>query len=349
MKTNQEISGQTREGDAITRFTLSAESGVIVQLISYGATLFSVQAPDHRGKREEITLGFNSLEGYLNPHPYFGSTVGRVANRIAGGRFTLDGKTYELSCNDGRNHLHGGEKGFHRAVWASAPFQRLGVGGVLFTYESPDGEEGYPGTLNARVTYTLHESGILDVRFEARSDKPTIVNLSNHTYWNLKGDGRGDIKEHELTLFAEKYLPVDAELIPTGEQRPVARTPYDFRMAKTIGRDLAAAGSGYDNCYVLDDKVVEGPGDGLRRVARVREPSSGRVMEMWTSQPGVQFYSGNLLGPLVGRGGQYLKYSAFALEPEGFPNAINQTGFPSVVLRPGEHSDERMRIRFSAE
>jgi aldose 1-epimerase len=292
----------------------------------------------------EVTLGFDSLEGYLKPHPYFGATLGRVANRIARGRFALDGSSYSLFCNNGRNHLHGGKKGFDRAAWSSSSFLRGGTAGVLFTYESPDGEEGYPGTVNARVTYTLDDQGVLEVRFEATTDKPTIVNLSNHAYWNLKGDGQGDITEHEVTLFADRFLPVDTELIPTGELRPVEGTPYDFRTPKTIGRDLAASGGGYDNCYVLGEPVK-----GLRAVARVKETSSGRGLQMWTSQPGVQLYSGHMLGPLTGRGGEYRKYGAFALETEGFPDAVNQPAFPSVVLRPGQHLSERMRIRFFAE
>jgi len=348
MNIAQESWGRTVEGEGITRFTLEAAGGVAVQLMSYGASLTSVRVPDRRGTVEEVTLGFDSLDGYLNPHPYFGSTLGRVANRIARGRFTLDGKTCSLFCNNGKNHLHGGKKGFDRAAWASAAFQRDGQAGVLFMYESPDGEEGYPGVLNARVTYVLSDAGVLDMIFEARADAATIVNLSNHAYWNLKGDGRGDIRDHELTLFADRYLPVDSELIPTGELRPVEGTPYDFRTPKSIGRDLEAAGGGYDNCYVLGDPADRGSEAGLRAVARVREPSRGRGLEMWTTQPGVQLYSGHMLGPLAGRGGTYTKYGAFALETEGFPDAINQPAFPSVVLRPGGHMRERTRIRFFA-
>lgn len=339
----QERWGRTRDGDEIARFTLSA-AGATVQLISYGASLSSVRVPDRKGNIDEVTLGFDSLKGYLDAHPYFGSTLGRVANRIARGRFTLDGHRYSLFCNNGKNHLHGGKKGFDRSVWSSSSFLRNGTAGVRFAYESPDGEEGYPGTVDARVTYTLDDAGVLEVHFEAKTDKPTIVNLSNHAYWNLKGDGKGDIKDHEVTLFANRYLPVDAELIPTGELRPVEGTPYDFRKPKPIGRDLARAGGGYDNCYVLGDPV-----DGLRAVARVKEPTSGRGLEMWTTQPGVQLYSGHMLGPLTGRGGEYRKYGALALETEGFPDAVNQPEFPSVVLRPGQQASERMRIRFFTE
>ena len=204
-----------------------------------------MRVPDRKGSVDEITLGFDSLEGYLNPHPYFGSTLGRVANRIARGVFTIDGKTYALFCNDGKNHLHGGKKGFNRNVWCSAGFQRDGIAGVVFSYASPDGEEGYPGNLDARVSYTLNESGTLEVTWEARTDRPTIVNLSNHAYWNLKGAGNGNIKDHLVTLSAERYLPSDAELIPTGQLREVAGTPYDFLKEKSIGQDLEKAGGGY--------------------------------------------------------------------------------------------------------
>ncbi|MFI5368869.1 MAG: aldose epimerase family protein [Spirochaetia bacterium] len=345
MDITQRTWGRTREGDEIIQFSLASRSHVTVQLISYGATLSSVQFPDRRGVAGEVTLGFDTLEGYLNPHPYFGSTIGRVANRIGRGRFSLDGREYSLFCNDGRNHLHGGKKGFGRVAWSSASFLRDGMAGVTFSYASPDGEEGYPGNLDARVTYTLDESGTLEVAFEARTDKATPSNLCNHAYWNLKGDGAGDIKEHRLTLFAESYLPVDAELIPTGEIRAVKGAPHDFRREKTIGQDLEKAGGGYDHCFVLGT-----PAGGWRPVARVVEPTTGRAMEMSTTQPGVQLYSGHMLTPTVGRAGRrYERYGAFALETQGFPDAINQPAFPSVVLRPGQKSLEKMRIRFFTE
>ena len=337
--------GRTREGDEITHFTLASRSRVTVQLISYGATLSSVQFPDRHGNVGEVTLGFDTLEGYLDPHPYFGSTIGRVANRIGRGRFSLDGREYSLFCNDGRNHLHGGKKGFGRVAWSSASFLRDDTAGVTFSYASPDGEEGYPGNLDARVTYTLDESGTLEVVFEARSDKATPSNLCNHAYWNLRGDGTGDIKDHRLTLFAESYLPVDAELIPTGEIRGVKGTPHDFRREKTIGHDIEKAGGGYDHCFVLGSPV-----NGWRPVARVVEPTTGRAIEMSTTQPGVQLYTGHMLTSTPGRAGRrYEPYGAFALETQGFPDAINQPGFPSVVLRLGQKSVEKMRIRFFSE
>jgi aldose 1-epimerase len=345
MEITQRVWGRTREGDEISLFSLASGSKVSIQLISYGASLVSVRLPDKHGHVEEVTLGFDTLEGYLNPHPYFGSTIGRVANRIGRGRFTLDGHAYSLFCNNGKNHLHGGKKGFDRAVWSSASFLRDGMAGVIFSYMSPDGEEGYPGNLDARVTYILEESGSLEVFFEARTDAPTPANLCNHAYWNLKGDGKGDIKDHRLTLYADKYLAVDADLIPTGELRAVEGTAYDFRREKSIGHDLAKAGGGYDVCFVLGSPV-----NGLRPVARLVETTTGRGMEMFTTQPGVQLYSGHMLEPITGRAGKrYEIYGAFALETQGFPDAINQPGFPSVVLRPGQKYLERMRIRFFAE
>jgi aldose 1-epimerase len=345
MRISQRIFGRTREGDEIVQFTLTSDGHVTIQLLSYGATLSSVQFPDRTGRVREVTLGFDSLDGYLNPHPYFGSTLGRVANRIGHGRFTIDGRIYTLFCNNGKSHLHGGRKGFDKAVWSSASFLGDATAGVVFSYTSADGEEGYPGTLDARVGYTLDDSGTLEMLFEARTDLPTIVNLSNHAYWNLKGDGEGDIKDHLVTLPADRFVAVDGDLIPTGELKDVANTPWDFRQDRPIGQNIAKAGGGYDVCYVLGDAV-----DGWRKVARVHEPSSGRGLEMSTTQPGVQFYSGHMLAPTTGRGGrQYQTYGAFALETEGFPDAINHPGFPSVLLRPGQKSLERTRIRFFRE
>ncbi|MGA2764171.1 MAG: aldose epimerase family protein [Spirochaetia bacterium] len=341
----QRVFGRTRDGDEIVQYTFTAET-LTVELISYGATLASVRAPDRHGSVEEITLGLDTLEGYLNPHPYFGATLGRVANRVARGRFTLDGTTHTLFCNNGRNHLHGGKKGFDRAAWASAGFERSGVAGATFSYASPDGEEGYPGNLDTRVTYMLNDAGMLEVAWEARTDKPTIVNLSNHVYWNLKGAGSGDIRDHLVTLDAESYLPSDDELIPTGEIRSVAGTPYDFRKQKLVGQDIGKApGGGYDSCFVLGKPV-----DGWRRVGTVVAPSSGRCLEMFATQPGVHFYTGQMMKPMTGRGGKHFPvYGGFALETEAFPDAVNQKGFPSVILRPGETYSEKTRFRFFAE
>jgi aldose 1-epimerase len=341
----QRVFGRTRDGDEVVQYTLTA-GAVTVQLISYGATLSSVRIPDRKGRVDEVTLGFDDLESYLGHHPYFGVSVGRVANRIARGTFSLDGKTYTLFCNDGRNHLHGGKKGFDKVAWLSSGFQRGSAAGAVFSYASADGEEGYPGNLDARVAFTLDDSGTLEVAWEARTDKPTIVNLTNHAYWNLKGAGSGDIRDHLLTLEAERYVPSDEELIPTGEIREVAGTPYDFRKPKPIGMNLEKASSiGYDCCFVLGAPV-----HGWRKVGRVIDPATGRGMEMFATQPGVHFYSGGHMKPMTGRAGkQFIQYGAFALETEAFPDAINQKGFPNVILRPGETYAEKMKIRFFAE
>ena len=337
----QTVFGRTREGDEIVQYTLQA-GRVTVQLISYGATLSSVRIPDRQGTVEEVTLGFDSLEGYLNPHPYFGSTLGRVANRIARGTFSIDGKTYTLFCNNGRNHLHGGKKGFDRAVWSSSGFQRDGAAGVTFRHASPDGDEGYPGNLDASVVYALDDTGVLEVAWEARTDRPTIVNLSNHAYWNLKGAGNGDIKDHVVTLDAERYVPSDDELIPTGEIREVAGTAFDFRKPTAIRKGLDKAGGGIDSCFVLGKPV-----DGWRRVGTAVDQSSGRALEMFATQPGVHFYTGHMLQPITGRGGRLFPvYGAFALETEAFPDAVNHDGFPSVILRPGQTYAEKTKIRF---
>lgn len=341
---SQRVFGRTREGDEIVQFTLEAGS-VSIQVISYGATLSSVRIPDRNGKEDEVTLGFDTLEGYLNPHPYFGGTLGRVANRIGKGRFSIDGKAFSLFCNDGRNHLHGGKKGFDRATWLSTGFQRDKVAGVSLSYESRDEEEGYPGNLGARVTYTLEDSGALEVAWEARTDRPTIVNLSNHAYWNLKGAGSGDIMNHVVTLEADRYVPSDQELIPTGEIREVSGTPYDFRQPKPIGKEIDKVGGGYDSCFVLGTPV-----DGWRRVGMVHDPSTGRGLEMFATQPGVHFYTGHMLRPITGRAGKHFAVDgAFALETEAFPDAINQRGFPNVILRLAETYAEKMKIRFFAD
>lgn len=343
-KLTTEVFGRTREGDEILRYTLEA-GRVTVQLLSFGATLSSVRVPDRRGKVAEITPGFDTLEGYVGPHPYFGCTLGRVANRIARGRFSIDGHEYSVFCNDGRNHLHGGKLGFGRAAWESAGFQRDGVVGARFSYVSADGEEGYPGKLNAHAAFSLDDEGTLVLTWEARADRPTPVNLSNHVYWNLRGAGTGDITDHLVTLHAESYLPSDSELIPTGEITNVAGTPYDFRAEKPIGRDIGKAGGGYDSCFVLGAAV-----DGWRKVAKVRDPSSGRGMEVFATQPGVHFYTGQMLPSMTGRAGQrYEKFGAFALETEAFPDAVNRPGFPSVILRPGQTYSERTKIRFFTE
>jgi aldose 1-epimerase len=289
----------------------------------------SVQAPDRKGTYGDVVLGFDKLADYVRNQLYFGGLIGRYANRIARGRFSLDGVEYQLSQNDGPNHLHGGVRGFNKRVWEV--IDPLADAGRTLTlqYLSRDGEEGYPGNLRARVTYTL-AANELRIDYEAMADRDTVVNLTNHSYFNLAG--RGDILNHELTLHADAFTPVTEDLIPTGEIRAVASTPWDFTQGKAVGKDLAAAG-GYDHNFVLNDY------DGsLRTAVRLYERVSGRVLEILTTQPGVQFYSGNFLdGTLTGKGGMvYNKYAALCLEPQHFPDSPNHPNFPSTVLRPGE-------------
>ena len=314
---------------AVSLFTLTNERGFEVSITNYGGAVVSLQAPDRKGTYGDVVLGFDKLADYVRNQLYFGGLIGRYANRIARGRFSLDGVEYQLSQNDGPNHLHGGVRGFNKRVWEV--IDPLADAGRTLTlqYLSRDGEEGYPGNLRARVTYTL-AANELRIDYEAMADRDTVVNLTNHSYFNLAG--RGDILTHELTLHADAFTPVTEDLIPTGEIRAVASTPWDFTQGKAVGKDLAAAG-GYDHNFVLNDY------DGsLRTAVRLYEPVSGRVLEILTTQPGVQFYSGNFLdGTLTGKGGMvYNKYAALCLEPQHFPDSPNHPNFPSTVLRPGE-------------
>jgi len=341
MELSHRIFGKTSAGEEVDEFTITNRNGMTLRLMSFGATLASVQTIDAHERAEEITLGFDALEGYLGRHPYFGATVGRVANRIAKGAFSLDDKSYTLFCNDGANHLHGGKRGFDHVVWQPSPFSKEVQAGVRFTYLSPDGEEGYPGNLNVEVAYSLDEGDDLTMRYEATTDKPTPVNLTNHTYWNLKGAGNGDVKDHRMTIYADSYLPVDSELIPTGELRKVVGTPFNFRAEKAIRKGLEAT-DGYDHCFVIKRK-----GEGLAKAARVYEPTTGRGFEIHTTLPGVQFYTGNFLDGINGRNGkQFAKHGAFCLETEGLPDAVNRPSFPSVILRPGQRYQATTKIHF---
>lgn len=326
--------GRAPDGTPVDLYTLRNARGVTVKVMTYGCLITEIHTPDRNGRLGDIVLGFDNLDSYLKGHPYFGCVVGRYANRIANARFTLDGRTYTLAANDGPHALHGGRKGFDKVVWAAEPLTVPGGVAVRFSYTSPDGEEGYPGNLKVRVTYTLTDDNELRMDYEAVTDKPTVVNLTNHTYWNLAGGG--DIYGHELTLHADHFTPVDATLIPTGEIAPVAGTPMDFTRSKPIGRDLKQLTNkpqGYDHNFVL-----RGGGGKLAPCATVYEPRTGRLLEVWTDQPGVQFYSGNFLdGTLTGKGGQvYRQHHGFCLETQHFPDSPNQPQFPSVVLRPGQ-------------
>jgi len=325
--------GTLPDGRDVSLFTCRNASGMVMKLTDYGAIVVAVETYDREGNRANITLGFDDLNGYLQRHPYFGATVGRYANRIAGGKFTLDGREYVLATNDGANHLHGGKEGFDRVLWSAEPVETVDTVGVRFTYDSPDGEEGYPGNLRVTVDYVLTNQNELKMVFMATTDKPTPVNLANHCYWNLSGAGSGTILDHELMINADQYLPVDEGLIPTGELADVVNTPLDFRTRQKIGariRELDNRPQGYDHCFVLR------PGDGdMRLAARVRDRKTGRVMEVRTTQPGVQFYSGNFLDGQPPNGG-FPQYAGFCLETQHFPDSPNQPHFPNTILRPGE-------------
>lgn len=338
--------GKTEDGQQASLFTAVNARGLILKLTDYGALVVSLETPDRDGKLANINLGFKTLEGYLQRHPYFGATVGRYCNRIAKGKFELNGKTYTLATNNGPNHLHGGEKGFDRHLWNSEIVKNDHEVGVRFSRRSPDGEEGYPGNLDASVTYTLTNDDELKVEFSATTDAPTVVNLTNHNYWNLKGAGAGDILGHELTLAADKYLPVDDGLIPTGELTDVKGTPLDFTSPRRIGeriKQIKADPVGYDYCFALRSQ------DGsMALAARVVEPASGRVMEIHTTQPGIQFYSGNFLNGETSNGG-YKQYEGFCLETQHYPDSPNQPAFKSTVLKPGEKYSQTTIHKFSAK
>jgi aldose 1-epimerase len=345
VKLEQQPYGSTRDGVQITQFTLTSPSGLVVRLIDFGALITSIEAPGRDGQKAEITLGFDTLAEYEDNPAYFGCTVGRYANRIAKGRFTLEGVEYELATNNGPNHLHGGKIGFHKRVWNARASQENNAASVTLTYRSPDGEEGYPGNLDVTVVYTLSPRDELTIDYTAETDTPTVVNLTNHAYWNLAGEGSGDVLKHEIAIHADQYLPVDDTAIPTGELAPVEGTPMDLRQSQPIGRriaDVVGGGGGYDHCYVLN-----GSGQGkLALAATVYEPTSGRVLEILTTEPGIQFYTGNFLD-LAGRAGKLDKHHAFCLETQHFPDSPNQSRFPTTVLRPDQTLRSTTVHRFS--
>lgn len=322
--------GMAPDGKAVSLYTLT-NGTMTVKITNYGGTITELWVPDNQGQAEDIVLGYERLEDYLRSSPYFGCIVGRYANRIAKGRFKLDGVEYVLATNDGPNHLHGGVKGFDKVVWEEKTSRGSDSVSLILNYLSNDGEEGYPGNLAATVVYTLDARNRLTVSYEATTDKPTIVNLTHHSYFNLAG--AGDILGHYLMINADRYTPVDATLIPTGALEPVERTPMDFRSLQPIGGRIADVPGGYDHNYVLNRK-----GAGLELAARVEEHRTGRTLEIWTTEPGIQFYSGNFLdGSLVGkRGVRYWKHAGLCLEPQHYPDSPNRPEWPSTVLRPGE-------------
>jgi aldose 1-epimerase len=359
--------GETDHGQPIDLYTLRNARGVEVSIITYGGIVTAIKVPDRNGAIADVVLGFDSLAPYLKKHPLFGALVGRYANRIGGARFTLDGHEHRLTANEGPNHLHGGLRGFDRQVWRAEEIASKDGPTVRLSYTSRDGEEGYPGTLAVTVTYALIDGGgggggsALRVEYAATTDKPTIVNLTSHGYFNLAGQGQGDILGHELTIAAARITPVGEGLLPTGELRAVAGTPFDFRRPVAIGaridardRQLALA-TGYDHNFVLDPPVGVGGGGGgggtPRLAARVREPRSGRVLEVLTTEPGLQLYSGNFLdGTLTGKAGRaYGRRQGLCLEPQHFPDSPHQPSFPSVVLRPGERYRSTTIYRFTTD
>lgn len=339
--------GRLPDGSEVERYTLRNGKGAVAKIITYGATLTELWMPDRSGKNADVVLGFDNLAGYAGDHPYFGAIVGRYANRIAKGKFSLDGKEYSLFINNGPNSLHGGKVGFSRKIWKAEPLKLAHGAAVKFSYVSPDGEEGYPGTLTVHVTYELTDDNALKITYHASSDKPTVANLTNHSYFNLSGAGSGDILKDVLQLNADRYTPVDDAMIPTGELKPVEGTPFDFRKPTAIG---ARSGNlpgiaGYDHNFILN-----GESGKLRKVAEVSDPASGRQMEVWTSEPAVQLYIGlGLDGSNQGIGGAYQKFGAFCLETQHYPDSPNHPEFPSTVVTPGKDFHSETVYKFSAK
>jgi len=341
--------GSLPDGQGVDLITLRNGNGIEIQVLTYGGIIMTLRTPDRTGQIDDIVLGHSTLNGYLTSSPYFGCIIGRYGNRIAKGKFTLDGKAYTLATNNETNHLHGGTKGWDKAVWKAETFQDASGVGVKLSHTSPDGDEGYPGTVNALVTYTLTDRNELIVDYSAKTDKPTVINLTQHSYFNLAGTKANDILGHELMLNADSYTPVDDTLIPTGEIAPVAGTPFDFRTATKIGERInqdneqLKRGKGYDHNFVLNRA-----GNGMSLAARVNEPLTGRTLDISTTEPGIQFYSGNFLdGTISGKGARtYPLRSGFCLETQHYPDSPNHPNFPSTVLRPGEEYKTRTVFTF---
>ncbi|MSR32386.1 MAG: galactose mutarotase [Gemmataceae bacterium] len=340
--------GKTKDGQQVERFTLNNPNGMKVQVITFGATLQGIEVPDSKGQFADVVVGFDTLEGFLGEHPYFGGVIGRVCNRIGNAKFSLDGKEFPLAANNGINTLHGGKKGFDRQVWAAKSFTHRTSRGVIFSRTSPDGEEGFPGNLKVNVTYTLDNDNGLRIDYNAVTDKATPVNLTNHAYFNLAG--KGSILGHMLSLNAKSYTPTGDTLIPTGKLAPVQGTPLDFRKPTAVGariKQIEAKPVGYDHNYALEESCK-----GLKAPAAVlSDSSSGRVMQVFTTEPGIQFYSGNFLDGMVKgkKGAAYNQYDGLCLETQHFPDSINQPSFPSTVLKPGQTFTSTTLYRFSAE
>jgi aldose 1-epimerase len=340
--------GTTKEGIPVDLYTLRNSKGAEARISNYGGLVISLKVPDRNGQLGDVTLGYDNLDGYLRDTPYFGALIGRYGNRIARGKFNLDGKTYTLATNNYPNALHGGLKGFDKVVWEPKVIMSLDGPSLQLSYVSKDGEEGYPGTLTVTALYTLTEDNGLKLVFSATTDKDTVLNLTHHSYFNLAG--KGDILEHEVMIPADRFTPVDSTLIPTGELRPVENTPFDFRKPTSIGARINQAdeqlkfGGGYDHNWVVNKTMGQ-----LGLMARVYEPTSGRVMEVYSTEPGLQFYSGNFLdGKITGKRGWIYKFrNGFCMEPQHYPDSPNQPSFPSVVLKPGQVYNNVIEYRFS--
>jgi len=353
MTLTQASFGKTTDGQEITQYTLT-NAGITAKVIDYGAILTELHVPDAKGNVADVVLGFDNVKQYETKSPYFGATTGRVANRIAKGKFTLDGKEYTLATNNAPNHLHGGIVGFNKKIWKAETLKTIEGPAVKFSYTSPDGEEGYPGNLAVEVTYTLTKDAELRVDYKATTDKATPINLTHHTYFNLAGQGNGTILKHELELTADHYTPVDATLIPTGNIAKVEGTVFDFRRPAPIGGrihllkgDAATKDpGGYDLNYVLNNQTGN-----VALAAKLHDPSTGRIMEIWTDEPGIQFYTGNFLdGSLTGKAGKvYQKHFGLCLETQHYPDSINQPKFPSTVLKPGETYTQTCVHKFYTE
>ena len=349
----KKVFGTTADGKTAELYTLKNKNGMQVSITNFGATVVSIVVPDRAGKMADVALGYDDLAGYELNKNYLGVLVGRYGNRIAHGKFSIDGSEYTLAKNNGDNSLHGGIKGFNKAMWEAKDVSKGGEAAVEMKYVSKDGEEGYPGNLSVTVVYTLTSKNELKIDYSATTDKKTVVNLTNHTYFNLAGQGNGDILKQELMINADTFTPVDSGLIPTGELKKVEGTPFDFRKATAIGARIDAndeqikLGGGYDHNFVLNRKAATG----LSLAARVSDPTSGRTMEVWTTEPGVQFYTGNFLdGSFKGKGGiAYQKRTALCLETQHFPDSPNHPSFPTTLLKPGEKYHTTTVYKFEAK
>ncbi len=344
--------GKTGDGQAVDLYTLSNPSGMKAKITNYGGIVTELHVPDKNGNNGDVVLGYEKLSSYIEASPYFGCITGRYANRIAKGRFTIDGTEYKLATNNGDNHLHGGVAGLDKKVWSAKEVKGVGRAGIEFSYLSPDGEEGYPGNVHCKVTYWLTVQNEIEIQYEATTDKSTHLNLTHHSYFNLAGAGSGDILNHEVELFADKFVPTDASNIPLGELAPVKGTPFDFLTPHKIGARIGEnnqqlkVGLGYDHNWVINST-----GKGIELAARVTEEKSGRIMEVLTDQPGIQFYTGNFLdGSNVGKGGNVYKHrNAFCLETQKFPDSPNNPSYPSSLLEPGQTYRHVCIYRFSTK